>query len=79
MRFEVGIGLQTLPYGFQNKIMYHPCSNGVPKVIRSDVPNLIKEVSNLMNDVPNFVNDVQRVPNCVTRWESTPNHFLIGF
>ena len=44
----------------------------VPEVIGLDVPNLMK-------DVPNFVNDVQRVPNCVPRWESTPNHFLIGF
>ena len=48
MRFEVGIDPQTLPYGYQNEIMYHPCSTGVPKAIGSDVPN--------------FVNDVPRVP-----------------
>ena len=37
-----------------------------------DVPNLIK-------DVPNFVKDVPSVPKCVSRWESTPNHFVMGF
>ena len=67
MRFEVGIDPQTLPYGFQNEIMYHPCSTGVPKAIGSDVPNLMKDVPNLMNDVPNFVKDVPRVPKCVPR------------
>ena len=45
---------------------------GVPKTIRSDVPNL-------MNDVPNFVKDVPRVPNCVSRRGSAPNHFLMSF
>ena len=45
---------------------------GVPKVIRSDVLNLMK-------DVPNFVKDIPRVPKCVLRWGSTPNHFLMGF
>ena len=40
---------------------------GVPKIIGSDVPNLMK-------DVPNFVKDVPRVP----KWGSTPNHFLMG-
>ena len=49
----------------------HICM-GVPKVIRSDVPNLMK-------DVPNFVKDLPRVPKCVSRWGSTSNHFLIGF
>ena len=44
---------------------------GVVKVIVSDVPNLMK-------DVPNFVKDVRRVPKCVLRWQSTPNHFLMG-
>ena len=44
---------------------------GVPKTIRSDVQNLMK-------DVPNFVKDVPSVPNCVMRWGSAPNHFLIG-
>ena len=37
---------------------------GVPEVIGSDVPNLMKDVPNLMNDVRNFVKDVRRVPNC---------------
>ena len=32
-----------------------------------------------MKDVPNFVKDVPRVPNCIPRWGSTPNHFLMGF
>ena len=44
---------------------------GVLKTIGSNVPNLMKNVSN-------FVKDVSRVPNCVLRWESTPNHFLMG-
>ena len=86
MRFKVRIGLQTLPYGFQNEIMYHPCSTGVPEMIRSDVPNLMKDVPNLMKDVPNlmknvpnFVNDVLMVPKCIPRWGLVPNHFLIGF
>ena len=30
------------------------------------------------SDVPNFVNDVPRVPKCVSRWRSTPKHFLLG-
>ena len=45
---------------------------GVPEVIGSDVPNLMK-------DVPNFVNDVPRVPKCISRWGLAPNHFLMGF
>ena len=31
-----------------------------------------------MKDVPNFVKDVPRLPKCIPRWESTPNHFLMG-
>ena len=79
MRFEVGIDPQTLPYGFQNEIMYHPCSTGVPKAIGSDVPNLMKDVPNLMKDVPNFVKDVPRIRKWVSKWGSTPNHFVMGF
>ena len=30
MRFEVGIDPQSLPYGFRNEIMDHPCSDGGP-------------------------------------------------
>ena len=45
---------------------------GIPKVIGSDV-------SNLMKDVPNFVKDVPRVPKCIPRWGSAPNNFLMGF
>ena len=45
---------------------------GVPEVIGSDLPNLMK-------DVPDFVNDVPRVPKCVPRWGSAPDHFLMGF
>ena len=44
---------------------------GVQKTIRSDVPNLMK-------NVPNFVKDVPRVPECILRWGSAPNHFLMG-
>ena len=52
---------------------------GVPKVIESDVPNLIKDVPNLMKDIPNFVKDVSRVRKFIPRWGSAPNHFLMGF
>ena len=31
-----------------------------------------------MKDVPNFVKDVPKVPNCIPRWGSAPNHFLMG-
>ena len=58
---------------------------GVPKAIGSDVPNLVKDLPNLMkdlpnfmNNVPNFMNDVPTALNCVLRWGSTPNHFLMG-
>ena len=44
----------------------------VPEAIGLDVPNLIK-------DVPNFVKDLPRVPKCVSRWGSTPKHFLMSF
>ena len=48
---------------------------GFSEAMGSDVPNL-------MNDVPNFVKDVPRVPKCVpkcvSRWGSTPSHFLMG-
>ena len=44
---------------------------GVPKTIGSDVLNLMK-------DVPNFVKDVPKVPNCIPRWGSAPNHFLMA-
>ena len=30
MHFEVSIDPQSLPYGFQNEIMDHPCSDGGP-------------------------------------------------
>ena len=52
---------------------------GIPEAIGLDVPNLIKDVSNLIKDVPNFVKNVRRVPNCIPRWGSAPNHFLMGF
>ena len=52
---------------------------GVPESVRSDVPNLVKDVLNLMKDVPNFVKDVLRVRKCVPKWGSTPNHLLMGF
>ena len=85
MRSKVGISPQSLPYGFQNEIMDHPCLDGGLETIRSNVPNLMNDVSNLMKDVlnlmknvPNFVKDVPRVPKCVPRWGLSPNHFLMG-
>ena len=42
---------------------------GVPKVIGSDVPNLMKDVSNLIKDVSNFVNDVPSGPKSVQSGE----------
>ena len=71
MRSDVGIGGQSLPYGFLKEIMDHLYSYRVPKTIGSDVPNLMK-------DVPNFVKCVPSVSKCVPRWESAPNHFLMG-
>ena len=59
--------------------MDHHVHIGVPKAIGSNVPNLIKDVPNLMKDIPNVLKDVPRVPKCISRWESTPNHFLMGF
>ena len=52
---------------------------GVSEALGLDVPNLMKNVPNLMKNVPNFINDVLRVPKCVSRWESTPNSFIMGF
>ena len=72
MRFKVGIGPQSLCYGFLNEIMTHPCSDGGPGSTSSDVPNLMK-------DVPNFVKDVPRVSKCVLRWELAPKYFLMAF
>ena len=59
------------PMGSKMKSWTIHVQMGVSETIRSDVPNLMK-------DVPNFVNDVPRVPKRVSRWQSTPNHFLIG-
>ena len=72
MCFEVEIGPQSLSYGFLNEIMDHPCLDGVPESLGSDVPNLMK-------DVPNFVKNVPRVRKCFPKWGSTPNHFAMGF
>ena len=77
---EVGINPQSLLYGFLNEVMDHPCSDGVLEVLGSNVPNFIKDVPNfvkVVKDVPNFVKDVPRVPECVLRWGSTSNHFLV--
>ena len=68
----MGIGPQSLSYGFLNEIMDNPCSEWVLEVIRSNV-------SNLMKDVPNFMKDVPRVPKCDLKWGSDPNHFVMGF
>ena len=51
---------------------------GVPKAIGWNVPNFTKNVPYFVKDVPNFVKDIPRVPKCVSRWGSTPNHFLMG-
>ena len=51
---------------------------GVPEVIGYDVPNLVKDVPNFVKDIPNILKDVPRVPKFIWRWESTPNHFLMG-
>ena len=48
------------------------------EAIGLDVSYLMKDVPNLMKDMPNFVKDVQKFPKCITRWGSTPNHFIIG-
>ena len=63
MRSNVGIGGQSLPYGFLKEIMDHLCSDGGLGSIRSDVPNLMKNVSNFVKDVPNFVKDVPSIQN----------------
>ena len=55
MRSKVRICPQSLPFGFQNEIMDHPCLDGGPKANASNIPNLMK-------DVPNFMKDVPRVP-----------------
>ena len=51
---------------------------GVSKAIGLDIPNLMKYIPNFVKDAPNFVKDVPSIPNCITRWGSGPNHFLIG-
>ena len=58
--------------GFKMKSWTIDVQMGIPEIIRSDVPNLMK-------DIPNFVNDVPRLQKCVPKWGSTPNHFLMGF
>ena len=53
---------------------------GVLEVLGSNVPNFIKDVPNfvkVVKDVPNFVKDVPRVLECILRWGSTSNHFLV--
>ena len=40
---------------------------GVPEMIGSDVPNLVKDVPNFMKDVPNFVKYVPRFPKSIMR------------
>ena len=44
---------------------------GVPETVGLNIPNFMKHV-------PNFENDVPRVPKYISRWGSTPNHFLMG-
>ena len=128
MRFEVGMDPQILPYGFQNEIMDHPCSNGGPESDRIGCTKFNKGCTKFnegftkfcegctkgskmhsevgigpqslscgfLNEIMDhsysdggprsdrigctkFVNDVPRVSKCVPKWESAPNHFLMGF
>ena len=44
MRFEVGIGPQSLLYEFQNELWIIHVQMGVPEAIGSDVPNFPKRV-----------------------------------
>ena len=67
MRSEMGIAPKHFLIGSKMKLWTIHVRMGVPKVIESDVPNLIKDVPNLMKDIPNFVKDVRRLPNCVSR------------
>ena len=60
---KVGIGSQSLPYGFQNEIMNHPCSDGGPE---SDKIGCTKFCEGCTN-------------GSKVRSESVPNHFLMGF
>ena len=69
VHFEVGIGSQSLPYGFQNEIMDHPCSDGGPKNNRIGCTKFCEGCTKLLEDVP-------RVPNSVPRWENTSNHLF---
>ena len=66
---EIRIGPQSLPYGFQNDIMYHPCLDGGPG------SNMIG-CTKFVKDVPNFVKDAPRVPKFVLRWEMTSNRLF---
>ena len=58
--------------GYKMKLWTIHVRMGVPEVIGSNVPNLIKDVPNLMKDVP-------RVPKCILRWGSAPKNILMGF
>ena len=73
-----GSAMNPLLMGFQIKLWIIHVHVGVLKVIGSDVPKFIKDVPKFIKDVPKFVKDVPRVPKCIQRWESAPNHFLMG-
>ena len=75
---EVEINPNHILMGSKMKSWTIHIQMGDSEVIGSNVPNLIKHVPNFANDVPNFVKDVLRVPNCIPRWGSAPNHFLMG-
>ena len=51
--FEVGIGPQSFPYGFQNEIMDHPCSDGGPGSNRIGCTKFNEECTKFVKHVPN--------------------------
>ena len=65
VHFEVGIGPQTLSYGFQNEIMDHPCSDGGP-------------ISNRIG-CTKFWDGCTKGSKVRSEVGIGPNHFLMGF
>ena len=93
MRSEVGIDPQSLSYGFLNKIMTHSWLDGGPGITRfgctkfkegcTKGPNVRYEVgintqSLLYGLWDHFVMGYGITSLWVTRWGSTPNHFVMG-
>ena len=76
LRSEVGINPQLLPYGFQNEIMCHRCSDGGPGNNMIGCTKFNEGCTKFVKDVPNFVKDALRVPKFVLRWEMTSNRLF---